>query len=145
MANIVLFDEFVEDLGLGKHGDLNAADLRVALYTSSATFTAADANPAYSATNECSGGTYVAKGELIASNGYTEASGTGTLAGTTASWTGLTLSAAADWALIYNDTATSPVDAAIGYVVLASVGTSGGDLTLTFGSNTVLTIVNQVL
>ena len=104
-----------------------AADTyKIALYTSSATLSAA--TTAYSATNEvAASGTYAAGGAALAGFTVADYSGTAVLDFTTdPSWTGATLSAAG--ALIYNSTRANKAVAVLDF---------GGTITSTNGTFTV--------
>jgi len=109
MATYNKFQDFVEQLGLGKH-DLSAAGHVLKVYLSNAVPSAsADAVKADLA--EFAGGTGYTAGGTDIQNGWTETTGTATLTGVDVVWT----AGAADWVafqyvVLYNDTQTSPAD-----------------------------------
>lgn len=103
------FEVFVGDLGNGSH-DLRAAGDVLKVYASNAAPSASadsiktDLAEITAANGYPSGGTDIA-------NGYTEASGTGTLTGTDVTWTASGGSfGPLRYVALYNDTQTSPVD-----------------------------------
>lgn len=121
-----LCTSFKQELMEGVH-DFTTHTFKIALYTSSATLSAA--TTAYSATNEVSGTGYTAGGEALTVTG-----GAVSISGTTAfidfsdvSWTSATITARG--ALIYNDTvAGDPAVAVLDF---------GADKTSTSGTFTV--------
>lgn len=137
MATYVKYQNFVEDLGKGVH-QLHAAGhtLKVAL-TNTAPNVATHTVLA-DITEISAGNGYNAGGE-DAQNDYTETSGTGTLTCQNITWTA-TGGAIAQfrYAVLYNDTPTSPADPLIAYwdygsaVDLADTET----FTVTFGAST---------
>ena len=121
-----LCTSFKQELMEGVH-DFTSHTFKIALYTSSATLSAA--TTAYSATNEVSGTGYTAGGETLTVTG-----GAVSISGTTAfidfsdvSWASATITARG--ALIYNDTvAGDPAVAVLDF---------GADRTATSGTFTV--------
>ena len=121
-----LCTSFKQELMEGVH-DFTSHTFKIALYTSSATLSAA--TTAYSATNEVSGTGYTAGGETLTVTG-----GAVSISGTTAfidfsdvSWASATITARG--ALIYNDTvAGDPAVAVLDF---------GADKTATSGTFTV--------
>lgn len=114
MATYNKFETFVGDLGNGTH-DLRAAGDTLRVYLSNATpSTSADSVKADLAEITAGNG-YTANGE-DAQNGYTEASGTGTMTAVDIVWTA---SGGAinqfRYAALYNDTPTSPADPLIAW------------------------------
>ena len=99
---------------------------KIALYTSSATLSAA--TTAYSATNEVSGTNYTAGGNTLTRVDPSSSGTTGftDFAGTT--WSSATITARG--ALIYNDTDSDKAVAVLDFG--ADKSSSGGDFTITF-------------
>ena len=86
-GDLTLFEEFANQLGSENHSFENGGDtIKVALFNSSRSFTAADASPAYSSTNEVSGTGYTAGGATLASQSYNEASGVATFDAANVTW-----------------------------------------------------------
>lgn len=123
-----LCTSFKQELMEGVH-DFTSHTFRIALYTSSATLSAA--TTAYSATNEVSGTGYTAGGEALTVTG-----GAVSISGTTAfidfsdvTWSSSTITARG--ALIYNDTAVG--NPAVAVLDFGSDKTStSGDFTVQF-------------
>lgn len=123
-----LCTSFKQELMEGVH-DFTSHTFKIALYTSSATLSAA--TTAYSATNEVSGTGYTAGGETLTVTG-----GAVSVSGTTAyidfsdvTWTSATITARG--ALIYNDTAVG--NPAVAVLDFGSDKTStSGDFTVQF-------------
>lgn len=112
MATYVKYQQFAGDLGLGVH-NLNADTLKVMLSNTAPTV-ATDAVRA-DASEISAGNGYTAGGDDI-TNAYSEATGTGTLTGTDVTFTASGGAIAAfRYAIIYNDTPTSPADPLIAY------------------------------
>jgi len=115
---------FKQELMNEEH-DLNTDTIKIALYTSSATLSAA--TTAYSATNEISGTGYTAGGATL-TGGALSSSGTTAFADfDDASWTSASFTA--NGAVIYNSSASNKA-----IVVLAF----GGDFTVTAGTFSVV-------
>lgn len=133
MAAFNKFQDFVEQLGLKKH-DLHNDVLKVFL-TNEAPLVA-DTVKADMAEISAGNG-YTAGGE-DSQNTYTESSGTGTLAGTDIVWTasGGTIGPFR-YAVLYNDTQTSPADPLIGWWDYGSSITlqNGETFTVDFGTS----------
>jgi hypothetical protein len=113
MASFVKINNFVQDLGRGVH-NLNSNTLKVMLTNSApnaATHTVKADLTEISAANG-----YSAGGATVASTAYSQTSGTGSLSGTdpviTASGGSI---GPFRYAVLYNDTPTSPADPLIGY------------------------------
>lgn len=134
MASFNKFEQFVEDLGVKVH-NLDADAIKVYL-TNATPSTSADAVKADLA-------------EITAENGYTaggadatatfsQTAGTGTLAGTDITWTasGGTIGPFR-YAVLYNDTPTSPADPLIGWWDYGSSITlqNGESFTVDFGAS----------
>lgn len=113
MASFVKINNFVQDLGRGVH-NLNSNTLKVMLTNSAPN--AATHTVRADLTEISAGNGYSAGGATVASTAYSQTSGTGNLTGTdpiiTAS--GGTIGAFR-YAVLYNDTPTSPADPLIGY------------------------------
>jgi hypothetical protein len=105
------FESFVGDLGLKVH-ELNADLLKVALSNGAP----AAANTIFANITDVSAGNGYTAGGEDTTNTYSEASGTGTLAGTKVVWTaaGGTIGPFR-YVVLYNDTPTSPADPLIGW------------------------------
>lgn len=140
-GDVVLFNEFYEDLGLKVH-NLETDVLKLGLVTNGVTPSATTADPRWGAggsTNLSSnqvtpGGNYSTGGPTIANNTYTEAAGVATLDGDNVA---ISQNASnptnARWGIIYND--TSAGKEAIGYVDLGSVfDLSSGDLNINWNA-----------
>ncbi len=139
MASFVKIDQFAEDLGLGVH-DLNADTLKIAL-TNTAPTVATDATLS-DITQISAGNGYTAGGNTVANNAYSETSGTGTLTGDDVTFTASGGAIATfRYAVLYNDTPTSPADPLIGYWDYGgAVDLADGDtLTVEFGAS-ILTV-----
>lgn len=113
MASFVKINNFVQDLGRGVH-NLNSNTLKIML-TNSAPNAATHAVKA-DLTEISAGNGYSAGGATVASTAYSQTSGTGNLTGTdpviTASGGSI---GPFRYAVLYNDTPTSPADPLIGY------------------------------
>lgn len=140
-GDLTLFEEFANMLGSENFNFETGGDaIKVALFNTSRSFTAADASPAYSSTNEVSGTGYTAGGTAIASQTYNEASGVATFDGANITWSqnasGFT---GATSALIYDDANAS--DMAIGWVDLGSaVSQQDGDVTISWNASGIFTV-----
>jgi hypothetical protein len=138
MASFVKFQNFVGDLGLKVH-ELNADTLKVMLTNSTpnvATNTVkADLTDLSTANGYTAGG-------ADSQNTYSQSGGTGTLAGTDIVWTASGAIGPFRYAVLYNDTPTSPADPLIGYWDYGSSITlaSGETFTVDFGAS-ILTLV----
>lgn len=111
MATFNKFNQFVEDLGLGVH-NLSTGALRVYL---SNTAPSASLDLVKADLAEIAGGNgYTALGELIGGT-WTESAGTGTKTGTDIVWTASGAVGPFQYAVLYNDTPTSPADPLIGW------------------------------
>lgn len=121
MATANTFQDFVGDLCMGYHGDLDAAALRVCLVDEDITPNAATHDKygdftANETTNAGAGTGYTVKGELIPSQSFSETAGTGTLTGSDIVWTatGDTIDLI-KYAILYNDDDTTTPDGAIAW------------------------------
>lgn len=115
MAAFNKYQDFVEQLGKGTH-QLHAAGHTLKIYLSNTAPTATDtAKATGSATEIAAGNGYTAGGEDT-QNDYTESAGTGSCTGVDVVWTaaGGTIGPFR-YVVLYNDTATSPADALIGW------------------------------
>jgi hypothetical protein len=137
MAAYNKFEDFVEQLGKAVH-DLNTHTLKV--YLSNELPLAADTVKTDIAEIGAGFG-YTAGGE-DSTNLYTETSGTGTMTGTDIVWTatGGTIGPF-QYAVLYNDNATSPLDALVAWWDYGSALTlqDGEKFTVDFGAS-ILTI-----
>lgn len=129
MANSAgITNAFKRDVMNGVH-DFSGADVyRFALYQTSATISPSTA--AYTATGEISGGNYVAKGETLTTVAAALDGTVGHMSPTVdVTWTNVTFTT--DCALLYNDTATTPVaDPTVASFTFASQTVSSGTFTL---------------
>lgn len=137
MAAFNKYQDFVEQLGKGTH-QLHAAGHTLKIYLSNTAPTATDtAKATGSATEIAAGNGYTAGGEDT-QNDYTESGGTGSCTGVDVVWTaaGGTIGPFR-YVVLYNDTATSPADALIGWWDYGSSITlqSGETFTTDFGSS----------
>lgn len=113
MAAFVKYDQFAEDIGLGVH-NLNTGTIKIAL-TNTAPTVATDAVRA-DITEIAAGNGYTAGGATVATTAWSQTAGTGNLTGTDVVFTASGGSfASARYAVLYNDTPTSPADPLIGY------------------------------
>lgn len=112
MATFVKFETFVGDLGLQVH-ELNADTIKV--YLTNATPSASADSVLLDLADISAGNGYTAGGDDV-TNTYSETSGTGTCGATDVVFTasGGTIGPFR-YAVIYNDTPTSPADPLIGY------------------------------
>tara|TARA_R110000850_G_scaffold273521_1_gene410080 strand:+ start:109 stop:540 length:432 start_codon:yes stop_codon:yes gene_type:complete len=120
---------FKKELMEAKHNFLASGGntFKIALYTSSATLSAA--TTAYSATNEVSGTNYTAAGNTLTNVNPASSGTTGFTDFADTTWSSSTITA--NGAVIYNDTATgdpSVIVLAFG----ADKSSSAGDFTITF-------------
>lgn len=114
MATFNKFQQFAEDLGKGVH-QLHAAGHTLKVYLTNATPSAADDAVKTDLAEITAENGYPSGGTDI-QNDYTETSGTGTLTGTDVVFTASGGSFGPfRYAVLYNDTPTSPVDPLIGW------------------------------
>ena len=114
MATFNKYENFVEDLGKGVH-QLHAAGHMLKVYLSNTAPTATDTVKPGSATEISAGNGYTAGGE-DAQNDYTESGGVGTCTGVDIVWTASVGTIGPfRYAILYNDTPTSPADPLIGW------------------------------
>jgi hypothetical protein len=113
MAVFNKFQNFVQDLGRGVH-NLNSNTLKIMLTNSAPN--AATHTVKADLTDIAAGNGYTAGGASLSGVGYSQSSGTGKLTGTDPVITaaGGTIGAFR-YAVLYNDTPTSPADPLIGY------------------------------
>lgn len=112
MASFSKFNQFVEDVGKKVH-NLNADTLKILLTNTAPT----SGNAVKGDLTEISAGNgYSAGGTAVGSNAYSQSSGTGKLTGNDVVFTasGGTIGPFR-YAVIYNDTPTSPADPLIGF------------------------------
>jgi hypothetical protein len=113
MAAFVKFNQFIADLGLGVH-NLDTGTLKIAL-TNTAPTTATDATLS-NITQITAANGYSSGGATVANAAYSQTSGTGKLTGDDVVFTASGGSIGAfRYAVLYNDTPTSPADPLIGY------------------------------
>lgn len=133
MATFNKFQDFVEQLGLGKH-NLNTDTLKV--YLSNEAPLVGDTVKADIA--EISAGNGYTAGGADTQNVWSESGGTGSCVGTDVVWTasGGTIGAFR-YVILYNDTQTSPADPLIGWWDYGSAITlnDGETFTVDFGAS----------
>lgn len=136
-STLTLYQDFKEQLGKGVH-NLASNSFKAALTNSAPS---ASAHVQLSDITQLStGGGYTggAGGGIALTTGYTETGGTGTMTASDVTFTASGGSVGPfRYAVIYNDTASSPADALVGYL---DYGTSitladGESLTLDFGAS----------
>jgi hypothetical protein len=130
MAAYNKFNQFVEDLGRKVH-NLNADTLKIMLTNTAPVAT----NAVFADLTEISAGSgYSAGGAAVANRAYSQASGVGKLTGDDVVWTASGTVGPLRYAVLYNDTPTSPADPLIGWwdrgtsITLASGDTFTVDL-----------------
>lgn len=138
MASAVKFQDFVEQLGKGVH-NFGSHTLKVAL-TNTAPTASTDTVLA-NITQIANGNGYTTGGTAVANVTYTESGGTGTLAGDDVVFTASGSVGPFRYAVLYNDTPTSPADPLICYWDYASSVTlaTGETFTVNFGAS-ILTV-----
>lgn len=139
MATFNKFNQFVEDVGLGVH-NLATGTLKVALTNTAPNATDATLSQITQISN---GNGYTTGGSTAASNAYSETSGTAKLTATDVVFTAFGSMGPFRYAVLYNDTPTSPADPLIGYWDYGSSVTlaSGETFTVDFDAGTgILTI-----
>lgn len=140
MASFNKFQQFVEDVGRKVH-NLDADTLKVVLTNTAPNATDATLSQITQISN---GNGYTTGGSTAASNDYTQASGTAKLTATDVVFTASGGSVGPfRYAVLYNDTPTSPADPLIGYWDYGSAVTlaSGETFTVDFdGTTGILTI-----
>ena len=131
------YQQFVEDLGLGVH-NLDTGTLKIALTNTAPSA----AHATLSQITEIGAGNGYSAGGSDATGVYTESAGTATLAGTDVVFTASGGSIGPfRYAVLYNDTPTSPADPLIGWWDYGSSITllTGETFTVDFGAS-ILTI-----
>lgn len=130
MASFNKFNQFVQDLGRGVH-NLNADTLKILLTNTAPVAT----NSVKADLTEISAGSgYPAGGAAIANTAYSQTGGVGKLVGDDVAWTASGTVGPFRYAVLYNDTPTSPADPLIGWwdrgssITLASGDTFTVDL-----------------
>lgn len=139
MVAATKYDQFSEDLGNGVH-DLDSDTLKIMLSNTAPT----DATDAVrgDASEISAGNGYTSGGNTVASSAYSETSGVGILTGDDVVFTASGGSIGPfQYAILYNDTPTSPVDPLIQYWDNGSGITlsDGQSLTVDFGAS-ILTV-----
>ena len=135
----VVYNKFKQTLGSGAV-DMDADTFKVGLYqsTSNAESAVATIDELADITNEVANGSgYTTGGATLTGVTWTESSGTVTFDFTDPSWTASGGSIAARFAVVYDDTATSPADAPVGYSLLDN---TPADVTTTDGNTLTLQI-----
>lgn len=141
MATFNKFHQFVEDLGKGVH-QLHAAGHTFKVYLSNAT-PSASADLVKADLAEISAGNGYTAGGFDIQNDYTESGGTGTM---TAVDVVITASGGQigpfQYAVVYNDTPTSPADPLMGWIEYPSALTleSGESFTIDFNAVSLATL-----
>jgi hypothetical protein len=118
-GTVTLFNDFLKDLGNEVH-DMTNDTFKVGMIDNTTAPTAADADPEWAdySTNEVSGGTsYVAGGDTVTTQTWTQTGGVTTFAGDDVGWT-IDASGPTDcyWGILYNDSATNKE--AVGFIDL---------------------------
>ena len=141
-GDLVVFEEFALDVGLGVH-NLNTGAMTVGWIDNTTPPTAADSTPtwaSYSA-NECTGTNYTTGGDPLTGVTYDEADGVGTFDDTADfTWT-QDPAGPTDiyWVILYNNTAAS--DQAIAYIDMGgAISLIDGDISITWHASGILTI-----
>jgi len=111
MAVYNKFNQFVQDLGRGVH-NLNANTLKIMLTNTAPVATNAIKTDL---TEIAAGSGYSAGGAAVANNAYSQTSGVGNLTGDDVTWTFSGTVGPFRYAVLYNDTPTSPADPLIGW------------------------------
>ena len=133
MASYNKFNQFVEDLGRKVH-NLNADTLKILLSNSAPLASHAVRGDI---TEISAGNGYSAGGSAIGSSAYAQSGGTGKLTGNDVVFTASGTLGPFRYAVLYNDTPTSPADPSIGW------WDRGGSITLASG-DTVTVDLDQV-
>lgn len=152
-GDLVMFEEFVKYLGgtlvsqKGMDFDAGGDAFKLGLIDSTATPTAALATPVWGdlSANQVSGSGYTAGGATLASQSYNEASGTATFDATDVTWSqasgGTSGFTGAYWAILYDDTITSPADPAVCFVDMGGpVNNNDGDVTVSWNASGIFTV-----
>jgi hypothetical protein len=137
MASFNKFNQFVEDLARGVH-NLNTGTLKVALTNTAPVAT----NATLSQITQISGGNgYTTGGETVGNSGASQTSGTLALVGDDVVFTATGAVGPFRYAVLYNDTPTSPADPLIGWWDYgSSISLANGEtFTVDFGA-TILTV-----
>ena len=136
MAVFNKFQDFLEQLGKGVH-KLHAAGDTLKIYLSNTAPNSASHTVKADLAEITAGNGYTAGGADV-QNDYSEASGIGTMTGVNVVWTATGGSIGPfRYAVLYNDTPTSPADPLIGWWDYGSAITlgSGESFTVNFGSS----------
>lgn len=152
-GDLVLFEELAVYLGgtltsqKGMDFATGGDTFKLALITNVVTPTAAQATPAWGdfSANQVSGSGYTAGGATLGTQGYTEASGTATFDAADVTWSqasgGTSGFTGAYWAILYDDTITSPADPAVCYVDMGGpVNNNDGDVTVSWNASGIFTL-----
>jgi hypothetical protein len=111
MATFNKFNQFVGDLGLGVH-NLNTGTLKIALTNTAPVATNATLS---NITQITAGNGYTAGGSTVPTTAYSQTTGTGSLTGGDVVFTATGAVGPFRYAVLYNDTPTSPADPLIGF------------------------------
>lgn len=138
MASFQKVNQFVEDVGKKVH-NLNSDTLKIMLVNSPAPTSASTVRGGL--TEIANGNGYTTGGTAVASTAYSQSGGTASLTGTDVVFTASGSMGPARYAVLYNDTPTSPADPLIGFWDYGSSITlaAGETLTVDF-STTIVTI-----
>jgi hypothetical protein len=143
-GDLTVFEELSLDLGKAYH-NFSSHTLKLALIDNTSAPTAADTTPTwgdYSA-NEVSGTGYTAGGATLSGVTWTEASGVATLDDTgNVTWS---QNGAGPtniyWAILYNDSQTSPADPALCFLDMGGpVSLQDGDVSIQWNASGILTV-----
>jgi hypothetical protein len=133
VASFVKFNTFVGDLGIKVH-NLNGDTLKVFLTNSTPNVSTNTVKADLTDLSTANG--YTAGGAAV-TNAYSGSAGTGTLTGTDIVWTASGAVGPFRYAILYNDTPTSPADPLIGYWDYgSSISLANGEtFTVDFGAS----------
>ena len=133
MAAFNKFNQFAGDVGIGVH-NLNTGTLKIALTNSAP----AAANTILANITQITGANgYTTGGTAVSSAAYSQTTGTGTLSGNDVVFTATGAVGPFRYAVLYNDTPTSPADPLIGWWDYgSSISLANGEtFTVDFGAS----------
>jgi hypothetical protein len=144
-GNFILYDSAKLRIGDGTI-DLDTHTFKIQLHSSSYTPNRATQAVRADLTNELSTANgYTATGATLGSVTYAQTAGTATWDAADPSWTASGGSLVASYAVIYDDTPTSPADPLVGYCLLDTApaditATTGQVLTIQFNASGIFTL-----
>jgi hypothetical protein len=148
-GDLVMFEEFVNYLGNKLYNfETGGDEFKLGLVDSTATPPAhSTATPMWAdfVGNEVSGTGYTANGHILASQTYNEVAGVATFDAADVTWSqasgGVSGFTGAYWAVLYDNTPTSPADPAICYVDMGGpVNNNDGDVTVAWNASGIFTV-----